>query len=129
MHSTEAQIDIAIMRALSQERSKNFQSIVLLRDPVVAVLPRSRKLKKKKIQLADLANERFVLFHRQGARVSSTPSLEPAGLKAFSSGRERTKLDADHPFSRRGGGRSGDRARFHEQSPVGWSAVRSTYTG
>lgn len=60
-------IDIAITRALSLERSKNFQSRVLLRDPLVAVLPRSRKLKKKKIRLADLANERFVLFHRQGA--------------------------------------------------------------
>ena len=30
-------IDIAITRALSLERSKNFQSIVLLRDPLVAV--------------------------------------------------------------------------------------------
>jgi DNA-binding transcriptional LysR family regulator len=39
----------------------------LLRDPLVAVFPRSRKLKSKKIRLADLANERFILFHRQGA--------------------------------------------------------------
>lgn len=60
-------IDIAITRALSLERSKNFQSRVLLRDPLVAVLPESRKLKRNKIQLADLANERFILFHRQGA--------------------------------------------------------------
>jgi DNA-binding transcriptional LysR family regulator len=60
-------IDIAITRALSLERSKNFQSRVLLRDPLVAVLPRSRKLKSNKIRLADLASERFVLFHRQGA--------------------------------------------------------------
>src|SRR6202163_251263 len=63
------EIDIAITRTLSLERSKNRQSIVLLRDPLVAVLPRSRKLKlkSKKIRLADLANERFILFHRQGA--------------------------------------------------------------
>jgi DNA-binding transcriptional LysR family regulator len=61
------EIDIAITRTLSLERSKNRQSRVLLRDPLVAVLPRSRKLKKKKIRLADLANERFILFHRQGA--------------------------------------------------------------
>jgi DNA-binding transcriptional LysR family regulator len=42
-----------------------------LRDPLVAVLPRSRKLqvKNKKIRLADLANERFILFHRKGAPV------------------------------------------------------------
>jgi DNA-binding transcriptional LysR family regulator len=65
------EIDIAITRPLSLERSKNRQSRVLLRDPLVAVLPRSRKLqlKNKKIRLADLANERFILFHRKGAPV------------------------------------------------------------
>ena len=61
------EIDVAITRALSPERSKNRQSRVLLRDPLVAVLPRSRKLNSKKIRLADLANERFILFHRKGA--------------------------------------------------------------
>lgn len=63
------EIDIAITRTLSLERSKNRQSRVLLRDPLVAVVPRSRKLKlkSKKIRLADLAKERFILFHRQGA--------------------------------------------------------------
>jgi DNA-binding transcriptional LysR family regulator len=63
------EIDIAITRTLSLERSKNRLSRVLLRDPLVAVLPRSRKLKlsSQKIRLADLANERFILFHRQGA--------------------------------------------------------------
>ena len=63
------EIDIAITRALSLERSKNRQSRVLLRDPLIAVLPRSRKLKSKnkKIRLAELANERFILFHRKGA--------------------------------------------------------------
>jgi DNA-binding transcriptional LysR family regulator len=61
------EIDVAITRALSLERSKNRQSRVLLRDPLVAVLPRSRKLKSKTIRLSDLANERFILFHRKGA--------------------------------------------------------------
>jgi DNA-binding transcriptional LysR family regulator len=61
------EIDIAITRTLTLERSRNRQSRVLLRDPLVAVLPRSRKLKSKTIRLADLANERFILFHRQGA--------------------------------------------------------------
>jgi DNA-binding transcriptional LysR family regulator len=59
------EIDIAITRSL--EHSKNLQSRILLRDPLVAVLPRSRKFKSKKIRLADLANERFILFHRKGA--------------------------------------------------------------
>jgi DNA-binding transcriptional LysR family regulator len=63
------EIDVAITRTLSLERSRNRQSRVLLRDPLIAVLPRSRKLKSKKIRLADLANERFILFHRQGAPV------------------------------------------------------------
>jgi len=60
-------IDISITRALSPERSKKLQSRVLLRDPLIAVLPQSRKLKSNKVRLADLANERFILFHRQGA--------------------------------------------------------------
>ena len=63
------EIDIAITRPLSLELSENRQSRVLLRDPLVAVLPRSRKLKSKKIRLADLANERFIFFHRKGAPV------------------------------------------------------------
>jgi DNA-binding transcriptional LysR family regulator len=61
------EIDIAITRTLTLEHSRNLQSRVLLRDPLVAVLPRSRKLKSKKIRLADLANERFILFYRRGA--------------------------------------------------------------
>jgi DNA-binding transcriptional LysR family regulator len=65
------EIDIAITRPLSLERSKNRQSRVLLRDPLIAVFPRSRKLKlrSKKVRLADLADERFILFHRKGAPV------------------------------------------------------------
>jgi DNA-binding transcriptional LysR family regulator len=63
------EIDVAITRNLSVERNKNRQTRILLRDPLVAVLPRSRKLKSKKIRLSDLANERFILFHRQGAPV------------------------------------------------------------
>jgi DNA-binding transcriptional LysR family regulator len=63
------EIDIAITRPLSLDRSKTRQSRVLLHDPLIAVLPRSRKLKNKKIRLAELANERFILFHRAGAPV------------------------------------------------------------
>jgi DNA-binding transcriptional LysR family regulator len=61
------EIDIAFTRNISPERNKRRQSRILLRDPLVAVLPSSRKLKGKKIRLADLATERFILFHRQGA--------------------------------------------------------------
>jgi len=63
------EIDIAITRPLSPERGKSRQSRLLLHDPLIAVLPRSRKLKNKKIRLAELADERFILFHRAGAPV------------------------------------------------------------
>lgn len=54
------EIDIAITRPLSMERRKNRQSRVLLRDPLVAVLPQSRKLKlkDKKIRLGDAKRDR-----------------------------------------------------------------------
>src|SRR5258707_9697806 len=57
------EIDIAITRPLSLERSKNRESRVLLRDPLVAVLPRSRKLKLKTnmIRLPDIGYERLFL--------------------------------------------------------------------
>jgi DNA-binding transcriptional LysR family regulator len=60
-------IDIGITRTMSHERNKKFLSKVLFRDPLLAVLPKSRKLKGPEIRLADLANERFVIFHRQGS--------------------------------------------------------------
>lgn len=40
---------------------------MLRRDPLVAALPVQRKVKGRHIQLAYLADERFILFHRQGA--------------------------------------------------------------
>jgi DNA-binding transcriptional LysR family regulator len=78
------EIDIAITRTLSLEGSKSRQSRVLLRDPLVAVLPRSRKLKSKKIRLADLANERFILFHRKGAPVVFDTIVEACRSQGFS---------------------------------------------
>src|ERR1700737_5164987 len=80
------EIDIAITRMLSPERSKNLQSRVLLRDPLVAVLPRSRKLKTKKIRLADLANERFILFHRQGPPGVFDTLFRPSDSRVFPRG-------------------------------------------
>jgi DNA-binding transcriptional LysR family regulator len=76
------EIDIAITRSL--EHSKNLQSRILLRDPLVAVLPRSRKLKSKKIRLADLANERFILFHRKGAPAVFDTIVGACRSKGFS---------------------------------------------
>jgi DNA-binding transcriptional LysR family regulator len=60
-------IDIGFTRTLTPERSKTLSSRSLYRDPMLAVLPASRKVTTKRVRIADLANERFVLFHREGA--------------------------------------------------------------
>lgn len=60
------EIDIGFTRALTAEQSKTFSSRVLYLDPLMAVLPRSRPVKNKRVRIADLANESFVLFHREG---------------------------------------------------------------
>jgi DNA-binding transcriptional LysR family regulator len=60
-------IDIGFTRTLTAEQNKIFASRCLYRDPMMAVLPRSRQLKTKRVRIADLAKESFVLFHRQGA--------------------------------------------------------------
>jgi DNA-binding transcriptional LysR family regulator len=60
-------IDIGLTRTLTAEQSKTFSSRCLYRDPMMAVLPRSRQVKTKRVRIADLANESFVLFHREGA--------------------------------------------------------------
>jgi DNA-binding transcriptional LysR family regulator len=60
-------IDIGFTRPLTAERSKTFLSRSLYREPLLAVLPVSRKVRTRRVRIADLANERFVLFHREGA--------------------------------------------------------------
>jgi DNA-binding transcriptional LysR family regulator len=59
-------IDVGFTRSLPSERSKTFDSRVLYADPLMAVLPRSKAITTKRVRIADLANERFVLFHREG---------------------------------------------------------------
>jgi DNA-binding transcriptional LysR family regulator len=61
------EIDIGFTRALTAELEKAFASRSLYQDPMMAVLPRSRQVKTKRVRISDLANERFVLFHRDGA--------------------------------------------------------------
>src|SRR5260370_15933301 len=62
----KGQIDIGFTRTLTAEQSKIFASRCLYRDPMMAVLPRSRQVKTKRVHIADLAQESFVLFHRAG---------------------------------------------------------------
>jgi DNA-binding transcriptional LysR family regulator len=60
-------IDIGFTRTLAPEQSKIFLSRHLYYDPMMAVLPASRQVKTKRVRIADLAKESFVLFHREGA--------------------------------------------------------------
>ena len=60
-------IDIGFTRTLTAEQSKTFSSRCLYRDPMMAVLPRSRQVKTKRVRISDLANESFVLFDREAA--------------------------------------------------------------
>ena len=63
----KGEIDIGFTRTLTSEQSRTFSSRGLYRDPMMAVLPRSKRLKSKRVRVADLANEDFVLFHRDGS--------------------------------------------------------------
>ena len=60
-------IDIGFTRTLTAEQSKTLSSRHLYYDPMMAVLPASRRMKTKRVRISDLANESFVLFHREGA--------------------------------------------------------------
>ena len=58
-------IDIGFTRTLTAEQSKTLSSRHLYYDPMMAVLPASRRVKTKRVRISDLANESFVLFHRE----------------------------------------------------------------
>ncbi len=60
-------IDIGFTRPLTPEQGKTCSSRSLYSDPMVAVLPVSRQMKTKRVRIADLANQSFILFHREGA--------------------------------------------------------------
>jgi DNA-binding transcriptional LysR family regulator len=60
-------IDIGFTQTLTLEQSKTFSSRHLYDDPMMAVLPASREVKTKRVRISDLAEETFVLFHREGA--------------------------------------------------------------
>jgi DNA-binding transcriptional LysR family regulator len=60
-------IDIGFTRALTAMQSETFFSRNLYYDPMMAVLPASRQVRTKRVRLSTLANESFVLFHREGA--------------------------------------------------------------
>jgi DNA-binding transcriptional LysR family regulator len=64
------EIDIGFTRPPSADRNALYASRLLFREPLVVALPRTRKVKTKRIRIADLAAERIVTFQR-----SSSPEV------------------------------------------------------
>ena len=62
----KGEMDIGFTRTLTAEQTRNFSSRVLYCDPLMALLPRSRRVKSNRVRVADLASESFILFHREG---------------------------------------------------------------
>ncbi|HTV15354.1 MAG TPA: LysR substrate-binding domain-containing protein [Acidobacteriaceae bacterium] len=58
------EIDIALTRPPSAERRASYETRLLFGEPLVAALPKSRKIRSKQIRIADLAGERFIVFQR-----------------------------------------------------------------
>ncbi|QEE30441.1 LysR family transcriptional regulator [Terriglobus albidus] len=58
------EIDIGFTRPPSADRSASYESRLLFREPLVVALPKGRKVKAKRIRIADLAGERIVTFQR-----------------------------------------------------------------
>ena len=58
------EIDIGFTRPPSADRSSAYESRLIFREPLVVALPRARKVTPKRIRIADLASERFVIFQR-----------------------------------------------------------------
>lgn len=58
------EIDIGFTRPPSADRSSSYESRLLFREPLVVAFPKTRKVKTKRIRIADLACERIVTFQR-----------------------------------------------------------------
>jgi DNA-binding transcriptional LysR family regulator len=64
------EIDIAFTRPMSADRRSHYDTRLLFSEPLVAALCKSRKVRAKRIRIADLAGERFIVFQR-----SSSPAV------------------------------------------------------
>jgi DNA-binding transcriptional LysR family regulator len=71
------EIDIGFTRPPSADRSSSYESRLLFREPLVVALPKARKVKAKRIRIADLAGERIVTFQR-----ASSPEVFDTILRA-----------------------------------------------
>jgi len=60
----KGEIDIAFTRPLPADRRAHFETRLIFSEPLIAAFPRERKIKTKRIRIADLAGERFISFRR-----------------------------------------------------------------
>lgn len=60
-------IDIGFTRGLTPEQTQRFSSLHIYYDPMMALLPASRQVDAERVRIADLKDEKFVLFYREGA--------------------------------------------------------------
>ena len=65
----QGSIDIAFTRTLAAEKDNTLSSRCLYPEPLLAVLPASRRIKAKSVHIADLAGERFVVIDRKESGV------------------------------------------------------------
>ena len=80
----KGEIDIGFTRTLTAEKSRTFLSRCLCRDPLMAVLPRSRQVKTKHVRVSDLEKDDFILFHREGAPPLFDTITRPCNEAGFS---------------------------------------------
>jgi DNA-binding transcriptional LysR family regulator len=64
------EIDIAFTRPLAADRRAHYHTRLIFSEPLVAALCKSQKIRAKRIRIADLAGERFIVFQR-----SSSPEV------------------------------------------------------
>jgi DNA-binding transcriptional LysR family regulator len=73
---TQGTVDVAFTTPLSTELAGRFHERLVNREPLLAALPSSRRMKGKRIQEASLAREPFVLFHR-----ANSPALHDSIIR------------------------------------------------
>ena len=64
------EIDIAFTRPISADRRSQYETRLIFSEPLVAALHKARQVRTKRIRIADLAGEQFIVFQR-----SSSPEI------------------------------------------------------
>jgi DNA-binding transcriptional LysR family regulator len=78
------EIDIGFTRTLSADRHSSFSTRVILNEPLLVALPRTRQVKAERIRIADLASERFVIFQRASSPAAFDTIIRACNDQGFS---------------------------------------------